>query len=89
MKDERGVYYYPFPQNKRVRTYVREADGAIWFRLWNEDDRELWNAHGWVPYGAIKEAMAMFGSGGFDPTQAYDLQVARMVLEEEARNKEA
>ena len=42
MKDEKGLYYYPFPLNKRVRMYVRETEGEIWFRMWNADDKELW-----------------------------------------------
>jgi len=82
MKDEKGLYYYPFPQNKRVRMYVREAEGTIWFRLWNADDPELWEKHGWVPYGAIKKASAMYKRNNFDPNQAYDIKVAEMMLEE-------
>jgi len=84
MKDERGLYYYPFPQNKRVRMYVREVEGAICFRLWNADDPELWKEHGWVPYGAIKQAAAMSKSKrhAFDPNQAYDVEVAEMLLKQ-------
>jgi hypothetical protein len=83
MKDKTGLYYYPFPQNKRVHMYVREADGAIWFRLWNADDPELWEEHGWVPYGAIKQAAAMSKGKNFDPNRAYDIEVAMMLLKEE------
>jgi len=50
MKDERGKYYYPFPQNKKVRMYVQETDGMIHFRLWNSDDTKLWEEHDWIPY---------------------------------------
>ncbi|MDY6952246.1 MAG: hypothetical protein SWE60_12090 [Thermodesulfobacteriota bacterium] len=82
MKDDRGLYYYPFPQNKRVRMYVREAEGSVWFRLWNTDDPELWNEHGWVPYDAIKQAASMHKHKAFDPNQAYDINVAKMVLRE-------
>ncbi len=56
MKDENGLYYYPFPDNKRVRMYVQDEDGVICFRLWSADDAELWKAHGWMPYRAILEA---------------------------------
>ncbi len=83
MKDDRGTYYYPFPQNKRVRMYVREAEGMVWFRLWNEDEPALWDEHGWVPYGAIEQAAAMYSGGAFNPTRAYDVEVARMLLKEE------
>jgi len=82
MKDKKGLYYYPFPQNKRVRMYVREAEGTIWFRLWNADDPEVWEEHGWVPYGAIEQAAAMYKKSAFNPNQAYDIQVAEMLLKE-------
>ena len=82
MKDEKGLYYFPFPQNKNVRMYVREKDGAVWFRLWNADDSKLWEEHGWVPYGAIKQAGAMYDGDGFDPGKAYDLQAAKALIME-------
>ncbi|MFP3870084.1 MAG: hypothetical protein ACLFVT_04275 [Syntrophobacteria bacterium] len=82
MKDERGLYYYPFPQNKRVRMYVCEAEGTVWFRLWNADDPELWEEHGWLPYDAIHEAAKMYTGKDFDPKQAYDVNVAKVVLTE-------
>jgi hypothetical protein len=88
MKDDKGLYYYPFPGNKRVHMYVREADGTIWFRLWNADDPKVWEEHGWVPYGAIQQAMAMYKGGDFDPRQAYDINVAQMVLEESREENE-
>jgi hypothetical protein len=88
MKDERGLYYYPFPSNKRVHMYVREADGTVWFRLWNADDPELWDRHGWVPYGAIKQATAMYKGGDFDPNRAYDIQTAELLLAESRREEE-
>ena len=82
MKDKKGLYYYPFPQNKRVRMYVRKTDGTIWFRLWNADDPELWKEHGWIPYDAIKQAAAMYRGKGLDPNQAYDVGVAEMLVKE-------
>lgn len=82
MKDEKGIYYYPFPDNKRVRMYVLDDDGVICFRLWSADDAELWNAHGWMPYRAILEAAQMNTQKHFDPKQAYDIRVARELLEE-------
>ncbi|CAN2039912.1 conserved hypothetical protein [Candidatus Magnetomoraceae bacterium gMMP-15] len=86
MKDEKGHYYYPFPQNKRVRMYVREDDDAIWFRLWNADDSQMWIEHGWIPYGAIKEAAEMYqGKKGFDPKQAYDINIAKAMLKKERK----
>ena len=83
MKDERGKYYYPFPQNKRVRMYVQENDGMICFRLWNQDDAKLWEEHGWVPWEAIQQAAAMYEQkNDFNPHQAYDLDIAKSVLSE-------
>lgn len=83
MKDDRGKYYYPFPQNKRVRMYVQEENSEIFFRLWNADDIQLWDDHGWIPYEAIKQAQAMYEQkNDFNPKQAYDLETAIAVLKE-------
>jgi len=82
MKDENGLYYYPFPDNKRVRMYVQDDDGVICFRLWSADDAELWKAHGWMPYLAVLEASRMNTQKHFDPKQAYDIRVARELIED-------
>jgi hypothetical protein len=83
MKDDRGKYYYPFPQNKRVRMYVQEEGGSVYFRLWNSDDIQLWDDHGWIPYEAIQQAQAMYEQkNDFNPNQAYDLETAKAVLKE-------
>ena len=82
MRDEKGLYYYPFPQNKSVRMYVRDKDGAVWFRLWNADDLKLWDEHGWVPYEAVKQAQVLYDGGSFDPAQAYDLISAKALIDE-------
>ena len=82
MQDERGLYYYPNAANKRIRTYVKEAGGQIWFRLYNADDPDLWEAHGWIPYDAIEKAAAQYSGKQFDPAVAYDLQLARVLLSE-------
>jgi hypothetical protein len=83
MKDELGLYYYPFPQNRRVRMYVREAEGSVLFRLWNADDPKLWEEHGWVPYDAIRQAEAMYTGKSFDPRYAYDIEVARALIKDQ------
>ncbi len=82
MKDERGLYYYPFPHNTGVRMYVRETGEGICFRLWNSDDLNLWEEHGWVSYEAIRQASAMYKDrgGDFNPNEAYDIEVARELL---------
>jgi hypothetical protein len=82
MKDKKGLYYYPFPGNRRVRMYVQDREGTIWFRLWNSDESKLWDEHGWVPYDAVRQATAMYEGKNFNPAQAYDIQVALAVLEE-------
>jgi len=82
MKDERGVYYYPFVNNKRVRMYVMQVGSDTCFRLWNADDPKMWEQHGWIPYDAILQATAMYKGGGMDPNQAYDINLAREVLKE-------
>jgi hypothetical protein len=83
MKDDRGKYYYPFPQNKKVRMYVQEEGGSVYFRLWNSDDVKLWDDHDWIPYEAIQQAQAMYEQkNDFSPNQAYDLETAKAVLKE-------
>ena len=82
MQDDNGLYYHPFPLNRRVRTYVRQNEGRIEFRLWNQDDPKLWDEHGWVPYEAIKAAMNMYSEGPFNPKDAYDLNLARALIKE-------
>lgn len=85
MKDKRGLYYYPFPQNHKVRMYVLKSKGEICFRLWNNDDLKLWEEHGWVPYSAIKQAIAIYDGSKFDPNSAYDIEIAKsLVTENEA-----
>jgi hypothetical protein len=83
MKDDRGLYYYPFPNNKRVRMYVRRNLDEIEFRLWNQDDSQLWESHGWVPYSAILQAQKMYEGRGFDPKRAYDLEAAEALILED------
>jgi len=50
--------------------------------MWNPDQPELWDEHGWVPYDAIKQAMGMYTGKGFDPARAYDFDTARALLED-------
>jgi len=86
MKDNQGVYYYPFADNKQVRMYVRELNSSIEFRLWKSDEPDLWEKHGWIPHDAIKAAIVMYDpkkGGGFDPSYAYDLKLAKSVLNDQ------
>jgi hypothetical protein len=87
MKDDKGLYYYPFPLNKGVRMYVRELDGEIGFRMWNSDDPQLWEEHGWIPYDAIQQAQAIYEVNDFDPKQAYDIQIAQALIKEDKGSK--
>lgn len=84
MKDSRGLYYYPFPQNKQVRMYVKAEQDLVYFRLWNADDKALWDDHGWVPYDAVQKAMEQFQpKNDFNPGDAYDIHIARALLKED------
>ena len=84
MKDARGLYYYPNPSNKQVRTYVRRTKETIWFRLWNAADPELWEAHDWIPWTSIQKAAEIYEGKNFDPRQAYDYELALALLREES-----
>ena len=84
MKDERGLYYLPYPQNPQTRMYVVRRPDDVYFRLWNANDPELWEKHEWVPWGAIQKATQMYNSDGpFDPNKAYDIRVAEALLAED------
>ncbi len=88
MKDkDGGLYYYPFPENRLVRMYVKEADGDILFRMWNMDDDKLWEEHGWVPHEAIMAAAKMYSGKNFDPKTVYDIRLARALIREEKEKK--
>lgn len=84
MKDELGLYYYPSAGNHRVRMYVKRESGAVWFRMWNADDPQLWEQHDWVPYEAIRRAAEIYTGKNFDPRRAYDIDAARALLDEDA-----
>lgn len=90
MKDQDGgIYYFPFPDNKRVRMYVRKWQGDIEFRMWSPDDDQLWEEHGWVPHEAVLQATEMYSGKTFDPKQVYDIRIARAVIRDETQQDEA
>lgn len=88
MQDHNGIFYYPYPKNKRIRMYVREESGTVEFRLANADHPEIWDRHGWLDMDIIKRGVRMFEERGSksDPIAIYDLQMANYLLKE-AKNK--
>ncbi len=87
MQDDRGCYYYPFPQDKKIRMYVRMVEKQVEFRLWNSDDPMIWEKHKWIPMEAIRQAAALYDKDKPDPLQLYDIQVAEAVLRDAASDK--
>jgi len=85
MKDERGLYYYPAPQNTRIKMYVREQFGTVEFRMHNHDYPEVWERHGWMPFEEIEAAAQMYKERGRDanPMLLYDLNVATRLIADE------
>lgn len=83
MKDERGLFYYPYPANKKVRMYVRRENDTISFRLWNQNDIKLWQDHGWVEHEAVQQAAKLYAGKEFKPNEAYDITIATRLLEED------
>jgi hypothetical protein len=84
VQDKDGIFYYPYPGNKRIRMYVRENEGSIEFRLNNVDHPEIWEQHGWIDIDIVRRGAKMFeerGSKG-DPTKIYDLETARYLIRE-------
>jgi len=86
MKDKLGLYYYPFPDNKRIRMYVNEIHDKICFKFWNADSPEIWEKQSWVPYEKILEATAGYKEKRHNPIQAYDIEVAKNLIKEEQKN---
>lgn len=86
MRDERGLYYHARAGDPSVRVYVREGDrGDPEFRLWNAKFPEIWDNHGWVPYGVIKNAAEIYRKErdpDANPLLLYDLAAARSLLKD-------
>ena len=86
MKDNLGIYYYPILQNKNLRMYVRLGQDDIEFRLWDSNDQNLWEEHGWVPWTAIQQAAELYEKEkrhGTPPTHLYDIEIAIRLLKDE------
>jgi hypothetical protein len=83
MKDNKGLYYYPNANNKKIRMYVQRQNQQVFFRLWSQDDPKLYDQHGWVPYEAILAAADLYEGKAFDPKSAYDIDLAEALLKEE------
>ena len=91
MKDERGVYYYPVLGNKNLRMYIRLGMDDMEFRLWDANDPELWEEHGWVPWQAILQAAELYkeeGRKGKPPLHLYDMEIAIRLMKDELRDME-
>ncbi len=86
MKDQLGLYYYPAPENHRIRMYVRERFATVEFRMWNADYPEVWERHGWIPFEDIQAAAALYKEKGrgTDPMLLYDLNVAKRLVADDA-----
>ena len=81
MRDNYGVFYYPQPENKRLKMYVRISDGVVEFRPAHADNARLWEQHGWIPYEAAKKADEYSREQGKRyPLHLYDFDVALGVL---------
>jgi hypothetical protein len=85
MKDKRGLYYYPSAQDRKIRMYVRENDGTIQFRMWNQDFPAIWNKHGWIDHESVVRAAGMYKEMGrtSDPLSMYDIEVAKRLIRDE------
>lgn len=85
MQDKRGLYYYPQAGNHKVRVYVRRRDGAVEFRLWQDELPEVWERHGWLPYRVLQDAAQLYReerNADADPLRIYDINVAELLLRE-------
>ena len=82
MKDNNGFYYYPDPNDKDTRVYVRQGQAGIEFRLWRGSHPEVWEKHDWLAYDIIKAAAELYNERGnaVSPLLLYDINVARALL---------
>ncbi|MFI3271726.1 MAG: hypothetical protein R3Y11_06450 [Pseudomonadota bacterium] len=82
MQDERGLYYYPDPNSKKARVYVREENSTIQFRMWQQDHPEVWEKHDWIPMEIIENAARMYREMGREsnPMLLYDEAIARTLI---------
>ena len=90
MKDARGIYYLPSLQKRDTRMYVRlNASGKIEFRLFSEENPEIWEKHDWLTLDVIKQAAKMYkdlGRQDRNPLGLYDEDVAQRLITDEGRN---
>ena len=90
MQDELGLYYYPVPQNKKIRMYVRKAGDEIEFRMWDSDDPALWEEHAWVCWTVIQKAAELYRKekrSGVPPVHLYEPEIARQLIADAALKK--
>lgn len=86
MQDRHGVFYYPIPENKQLKMYVRVQDGIVEFRPHHSEHQELWAEHGWISYETARKAgQVSKEKGGRYPLHLYDFEVALGVLQDQAR----
>ncbi len=88
MKDKLGLYYYPFPANRRVRMYVHEIQDKICFKFWNADAPEIWDKQRWVAYDEIVKTTAAYKNKERNPIEAYDIEVAKNLIKEDKEEQE-
>ena len=63
--------------------YVRPGIEEIEFRMWDQDDKSLWEEHGWVPWSAIQQAAELYRSEkrqGLPPLHMYDIEIAKRLI---------
>ncbi len=72
--------------------YVRLGSDDVEFRMWDSNDKSLWEEHGWVPWTAIQQAAELYkkeGRKGAPPIHLYDIEIAIRLLKDEFRETES
>ncbi len=90
MQDELGLYYYPVPQNKKVRMYVRKTGDEIEFRMWDSSEPAIWEEHDWVCWSVIQKAADLYRKekrSGTPPVHLYDLGIAKKLIADAGPSK--
>ena len=69
--------------------YVKLLDDDIAFRLWDDENKAMWDDHGWVPWSALSQAAAMYAEtreGAAPPMHLYDMDIAIRLLKDAVRD---
>lgn len=92
LRDERGFYYFPILDDKKVRMYVRRnSAGEIEYRMWEAQHPEVWEDHQWLPRRLLAQFQEFYHknrNGKANPLTLYDEKIAEALLKNTSADKQ-